>query len=85
MAHQVSARTKVRMDDDVIAGTLVNSNENKQGVPPLLIPHCTRLCVIYATSPVKELSSLSFSVVHNTHAMPQCITLATQDQQGYTH
>jgi hypothetical protein len=34
--------------------TLVDSDEAKEGVPPYLVPHGTRLSVIYTTSPRKE-------------------------------
>ena len=37
-----------------IVWTLVDSDENREGVPPYLIPHETPLFVIYATSPRKE-------------------------------
>jgi hypothetical protein len=37
-----------------IIWTLVDSDENNEGVPPRLIPHGTLLFVIYVTSPAKE-------------------------------
>jgi hypothetical protein len=37
-----------------IVWTLVDSDEAKDGVPQHLIPHGTRLYVIYVTSPAKD-------------------------------
>jgi hypothetical protein len=34
--------------------TLVDSDEARDGIPPLLIPHGTRLYVTYVTSPASD-------------------------------
>jgi hypothetical protein len=37
-----------------IVWTLVDSDENKEGVPPRLVPQGTRLFVVYVTSPATD-------------------------------
>ena len=37
-----------------ITWTLVDSDENREGVPPRLVPHGTLLFVIYVTSPAED-------------------------------
>lgn len=49
-----------------IVWTLVDSDQNKDGVPPALVAHGTSLFVIYSTSPAKERWSRLDKTTHTT-------------------